>query len=323
VTEARRNNSSGAHVLTLFAIPTEERITLSFRGLVMRLKVSVASANEQLIALTTRGYQLHANLWTRYREENRTKTFNEEEAQKRDGEAVNTWGNEVLTVLGGIFPTELESHQFLHPESPFGAVADPHYSWKCLTNHLMDLIRGLDRLRVNSLPQYTDLPIKERFHVEDIDSFQKVRDVNPQMVVGFLDNGYLDLGEEVVQMALEAILGVLFHKKDWGGETNDLYTANVLVNGCRRPTAFMLKGNGLKNRVMEVKHCGKNGDQVLRLFQSPAELFVIQFVGTIAESVIAQAHGEIARLKTQGKESHFLIMDGQDTARVLRAYGKL
>ncbi len=85
----------------------------------------------------------------------------------------------------------------------------------------------------------------------------------------------------------------------------------------------MLKGNGLKNRVMEVKHCGKNGDQVIRLFQSPADLFVIQFVGTVSEAVIHQAHGEIARLKTQGKEAHFLIMNGQDTARVLHAYGKL
>jgi|GEM_PF-7105510 len=114
-----------------------------------------------------------------------------------------------------------------------------------------------------------------------------------------------------------------FHKKDWGGESNDLYTANVIVNGTRRPTAFMLKGNGLKARMMEVKHCGKNGDQVIRLFQSPAELFVIQFVRCISEAVVNHAHGEVARLKTQGKDARFLIMDGQDTARILRAYGKL
>jgi hypothetical protein len=74
---------------------------------------------------------------------------------------------------------------------------------------------------------------------------------------------------------------------------------------------------------MEVKHCGKNGDQVIRLFQSPADLFVIQFVGTVSEAVINHAHGEIARLKAQGKEAHFLIMNGQDTARVMHAYGRL
>src|SRR5262249_53190548 len=72
---------------------------------------------------------------------------------------------------------------------------------------------------------------------------------------------------------------------------------------------------------MEIKHCGKNGDRVVRLFQSPADLFVIQFVGNISEAVIQHAHGEIARLRTQGKEA--LIIDGQDTARLLTAYGQL
>lgn len=124
-------------------------------------------------------------------------------------------------------------------------------------------------------------------------------------------------------MALEAILSVPFHKKDWGGESNDLYTSNIIVNGSPRPTAFLLKGNGLRSNRMEIKDCGKNGDQIIRLFQSPADLFVIQFVGNIAESVIQHAHGEVARLKTQGREVHFLLMDGQNTARVLHAYGKV
>lgn len=164
---------------------------------------------------------------------------------------------------------------------------------------------------------------KDRLHVEDVDSFAKVRDVNRSAVAGFLNEGYLDKSEDVIQTALESILGVPFHKKDWGGEGNDLYTANVVVNGARRPSAFMLKGNGLKNRTMEVKHCGKNGDQVIRLFQSPADLFVIQFVGNISESVIHHALGEIARLKTQNKETNLLIIDGQDTARLMHAYGML
>jgi hypothetical protein len=164
---------------------------------------------------------------------------------------------------------------------------------------------------------------KDRLYVDEVDSFAKVRNVSPSEVARFLKDGYLDQAEDAIQLALESILGVSFHQKDWGGEDNDLYTANVLVNGARRPTAFMLKGNGLKNRTMEVKHCGKNGDQVIRLFRSPADLFVIQFVGNISEAVIYQAHGEVARLKMQGREAHFLIMDGQDTARLMHAYGRL
>lgn len=49
---------------------------------------------------------------------------------------------------------------------------------------------------------------------------------------------------------------------------NDLYTANVVLNGVRRPTAFLLKGNGLKKREMNIGDCGKNGDQIVRLFES-------------------------------------------------------
>jgi hypothetical protein len=185
--------------------------------------------------------------------------------------------------------------------------------------NLLDARRALNEI----IRWCADLPLNERLYVEDVDSFMHVRDVNPSMVATFLSNGYLARPEDTVQLALEAILGVGFHKKDWGGEGNDLYTANVIVNGCRRPTAFLLKGKGLENKTMEIKHCGKNGDQIIRLFQSPADLFVIQFVGNISEAVIQQAHAEIARLKNQGKNAQFLIMDGQDTARLMYAYGKL
>jgi hypothetical protein len=62
----------------------------------------------------------------------------------------------------------------------------------------------------------------------------------------------------------------------------------------------------------------KNGVQVVRLFQSPTDLFVIQSVGNIKH-----AHGETARLRMQGKEAHFVTIDGQHTARLLTAYCKL
>ena len=103
-------------------------------------------------------------------------------------------------------------------------------------------VRGLSDIRRTSLPEYTDLPITERLYVEDVDSFQKVRDVNPSLVAPFLNNGILlDWSEERVQLALEQILDVSFHKKDWGGEINVLYTSNVFVAVDRRSTSFLLK----------------------------------------------------------------------------------
>ena len=152
--------------------------------------------------------------------------------------------------------------------------------------------------------------------------FQKVRDVNPASVSDLLKEGYLDRSEDSVQMALEQILVVPMHKKDWGGETNDLYTANVLINGARHETAFVLKGNGLKKKLMEIRDCGANGDQLLRLVDSPAKLFVVQFVGNVSEAVIKDLAGKIEHRRSMGREAWYLVMDGQDTARLLRAYGK-
>lgn len=162
-----------------------------------------------------------------------------------------------------------------------------------------------------------------RLYVEDIENFARVREVSAASVSAYLKDGYVNLPEDTVQRALEEILAVPFHKVDCPNEYNDLYTANVLIGGTRKQTAFMLKGNGLRKNMMEIRDCGKNGDQVVRLFQSPAVLFVIQFVGNVSEAVINQAEGEVARLKTQSREAQFLIMDGQETARLMAAYGKL
>lgn len=48
--------------------------------------------------------------------------------------------------------------------------------------------------------------------VEDIDSFRKVRDVDPEIVMDMLTDGYLDLSEDSVQIAPERILSVPFLK---------------------------------------------------------------------------------------------------------------
>lgn len=289
----------------------------------MRLKVSAASGNEQLLGLVTQGYQLNAAIWEEYRQKKADGTFKDEVDRPRHVEAIDCWTHQVVDALRGIFPTEREEYVFHHPESPFGAVADPDYHWKCMTRHFMDLIRGLDKIRQSAIPQYTDLPIKDRLYVEDIDSFQKVRDVNPGMVASFLKNGFLSRSEDQVQLALEQILGVSFHRKDWGGEVNDLYTANIVVNGDRRATGFLLKGPGIGRKEMTIADCGKNGDQLVRLFTTPAVLFVVQYVGPIADMLVKDVEGKAANLRAAGKEAHYLIMDGQDTARVLHAYGKL
>ena len=292
----------------------------------MRLKKSRNTSDEQLIAVLNSGYHLLNWLKTDYDRKRTQGTYDPAQDHQKYTDRVNQWGQTVIETLNSIFPTELEANQFLRPPQQFGAVAadsTEEYKAKSLRTRLDDLVRGLDDIRKNALIRYTDLPITTRLYVEDIDSFAKVRDVNPSMVAHLLKDGCLDMAEDSVKMGLEQILDVPFHRKDSPAELDDIYTANVIVNGGRRATALMLKGPGIGTKEMDVKHCGSKGNQLVRLFDAPADVFVVQFTGRIAEMVIKDVDGKVAALHARGKETHFLIMDGQDTARVLLAYGKL
>lgn len=169
----------------------------------------------------------------------------------------------------------------------------------------------------------TAAPGEDRLYVEDIDDFAKVTEVKREMAARYLRGGRLEVSEDRVKRALEEIVGVPFHKPDWGGETSDLYTTNVTVASRRRATAFLLKGPGIKRKQLTIRECGKNGDQLVRLFDSPADLFVVQYVGHIAENVVKDVQGKVAQARARGKNAQFVIIDGQDTARLLHAYGKL
>jgi hypothetical protein len=173
-------------------------------------------------------------------------------------------------------------------------------------------------------PDTAEIAKPFRIHLDDIQNFSEIKNVDFESVSSFLgENGRLEIPENTIKNALENILCEEYHKKDWGGEYNDLYTSNVLLKGTRRATAFLLKGNGLGVRTMEVKHCGKNGDQLIRLFESPAELFIIQFVGNISEAVVKDVEGKVEQLRARGKEVYYCIINGADTARLLFAYDYL
>ena len=97
----------------------------------------------------------------------------------------------------------------------------------------------------------------------------------------------------------------------------------ILINNIRKNTAFLLKGPGKNIKTLEISHCGKKGDQIQRLFKSPAELFVIQFIGQISEAVIEEAESKTLLLRHEGINAQFCILNGYDTARILKAYGKI
>ncbi len=291
----------------------------------MRLKISRAEAEERLLPLLNAGYELRESLWSDYVSLRKAGTVDFKEACNGYHGLADNWANKVIRELNMIFPSALEANKFkdrwswnsvdyLNMDNTFGQL---YY------DTLPTYIKRLYNIIELDIPRYTDLPIKERLFVEDIDSFRKVRDVNHAMVSQHLKDGRLDYLEDQVQVALEQILDVPFHKKDWGGELNDLYSANVVVNGARTETAFLLKGKGCTSREMQIADCGRNGDQLLRLFNSPARLFVVQYIGPISEAVVADISGKVREKRAMGKDCNFLILDGQDTALLLLAYGKL
>jgi hypothetical protein len=285
----------------------------------MRLRKSKNQSEEEITKFMISGYRLLNWLKTDYEEKKSKGSIN----HAIYSNAVNKWGDEVINSLKDIFPTNLEANQFLHPKSSLSVVqadTDDDYKAKSLRIRLTDILRGLDEIK-DSLSKYTDMPLQKRLYIEDIDSFQKVRDINPALVLDKLGkNGYFDKSEDIVQSAIEKILAEPFHKKDWGGEYNDLYTSNLQINGARRAAAFLLKGNGLKKEVLEIGDCGKNGDQIVRLFETPADIYIIQFVGNISEAVIKDVDGKTDQRIAKGNSTNYCIINGQDTARLLKAY---
>jgi hypothetical protein len=150
--------------------------------------------------------------------------------------------------------------------------------------------------------------------IDDIDSFSKVRK-HPGM------NGKpTPMLEAKFKEGIKRILHEKGRFKDWGGERSDLLTTRLWLKGKRRATAFALKGKGLRRKLTPAL-MGKNGDQIQRLFSSPAQVFLVQYWDQIDESVLEQM-GAFAKAKSavEGKEIWYGIIDGNDSNRIIKAY---
>ena len=151
--------------------------------------------------------------------------------------------------------------------------------------------------------------------LDEIDSFSRVRAVKPNV------DGKA-VSEAAFKAGLQRIIGETGTFTDWGGEQNDLFTTWLRINGKRRRAAFALKGPGAKGK-MTLRHLGKNADQILRLFQSAADVFLVQYHGEIDQMVTAEmeTHARDLARKTE-RAVWFGIIDGQDSRRLMAAYSK-
>lgn len=129
----------------------------------------------------------------------------------------------------------------------------------------------------------------------------------------------LKVPEEVVKNTVAQMLGEHYVHKDWGGERSDLYTSRLHVRGRQVSSAWLFKGPGFP-RPMTVKALGAPGDQIDRLFSESAEVLVLQHCHEITPAVISMMETYAYDVRNPRR---YMIIDGVDTARILRTQRKL
>jgi len=149
--------------------------------------------------------------------------------------------------------------------------------------------------------------------IDDIDSFSKVRGKSPSQ-------SPMPIDEKVFKKGIQKILSEQGAFQDWGGETDDLFSTRLLINGERKNVAFGFKGKGTTG-VLIPKKMGKNADQIQRLFRTPADVFLVQYWNRIDESIIEQMKNfATAKSACEGRRIYYGTIDGQDTIRIVEAY---
>lgn len=195
-------------------------------------------------------------------------------------------------------------------------------------NRIISLVKSKEKLKkfpTKTNPQLqTQSNVVVRFNrslvniheisIDKIDSFSKAQKQKK--------SGNGQFYEKDVKEVFKEAIGENGKFIDWGGETDDLYTTRLKLKGKRVSAAFGLKGKGTKG-ILTPKKMGKNGDQIQRLFKSPAEAFFVQYNEQISESVIDQMKSlAIAKSVMENKKVYYGIIDGDDTSRIMRAYDK-
>lgn len=151
--------------------------------------------------------------------------------------------------------------------------------------------------------------------IDDIDSFVMAHRIKSAKVLP-------PILETQFKQGFQRIIGEHGQYKDWGGEVSDLYTTRLRLKGARCPAAIAFKGRGTTG-VLNPARMGKNGDQIQRLFQEDAEVFIVQYGERIAPSVPQQmAAFAQAKSLTTGKKIYYGVIDGEDSSRLMTAYPK-
>lgn len=152
--------------------------------------------------------------------------------------------------------------------------------------------------------------------IQDISEFSKIKKMKSMEYD-------LERNEDDIKELFKKIAGEKGIFKDSPIEKNDLLTY-LTFNGKKTLVAFAFKGKSQKKiKKLRPMDMGKNGDQVERLFFSPAEIFFVQFVGQFHELMLSTMEQQ-ARIKSSytGNTIYFGVIDGNDTSKIFAKYNK-
>jgi hypothetical protein len=148
--------------------------------------------------------------------------------------------------------------------------------------------------------------------VEDFDEFARVKDVPIPENVGPMRR----VSEKAFKECLRELLGDST-TTDWGGENSDYYSAHLHLNGVRKTAAFLLKGPAVFS-PMNLRHLGKNNDQIVRLSHEPAQVLIVQH----CHDILPPVRETLRAFAVQpSNPRRYCLMDGRDSLRLLNAYG--
>lgn len=151
--------------------------------------------------------------------------------------------------------------------------------------------------------------------IDDIDSFSKIRSQSLARKI------LSPLPERKLKGAFAKIIGEQGSFKDWGGERSDLYSTKLRIGSRRVRAAIAFKGKATRGKLVPGK-MGKNGDQINRLFDEPAQVFLVVYGGQIDSSIISQMQAFAIGTAITGRRVWYGVVDNSDISRLASAYPK-
>jgi hypothetical protein len=238
---------------------------------------------------------------------------------------LNQWTNKVANYLTNVFPTKKEQGQFLYTPGLGIIYPNMHPTVQKVVNATDQRRKILENI-LDTLEKYYQFePESLSIDIQHIDSFEKVRGVNHRDIEEYLQNGFFDRDEKEIKREFAEIIGESFVPKDWPGETEDLYTSRIRLNAQRVPTSIIFNGPGkVRAAQTRLSDLGARGDQLVKMIRvSPSKLYILQSVKSITHEVIETFEALIKDQRSKGNHCYYCVIDGQDTATILYAYGYL